>query len=134
MKLNKLMGKIGKLQMEIMLEENQLSREVEKKRAERNESLKLVSAKKIDLKGLFEEYESMNVRKHNMQIFLGEEIGGQQRSDYVRKLERIMGCFVWASMKCEGRTGYEAREEELRICYAINELFIAWRYAKKDQG
>lgn len=134
MKLNKLMGKIGKLQMEVMLEENQLSREVEKKRAERNEILRLVAGKKIDLKALFEEYDSMKVRRHNMKIFLGEEIGGQQRSDYIRKLERIMGCFVWASMKCEGRTGYQERDEELRICYAINELFIAWKYAVRYQG
>ena len=129
MKLNKLMVELGKLQIEIMLKEHLSSWQSDKKIARRSEILKLVSGKKIDLKGLFEEYEGKHIRKHNMRIFLGEAIGGQQKRDYIRKLERIMGYFVWASTKYEGQTGYQAREEELRICYAINELCIAWKYA-----
>lgn len=134
MKLNKLMVELGKLQMEIMLEKHLSSREDDKKMARRNEILNLVVEKKLDTKWLFEEYSGMQVRKRNMRIFLGEDRGGQQKRDYVRKLEKMMGYFVFAITKYEGRTGYEAREEELRICYAINELFIAWRYAVKDQG
>lgn len=134
MKLNKLMVELGKLQMEIMLEKHLSSREADKKMARRNEILNLVEKKKLDTKWLFGEYSGMQVRKRNMRIFLGEDRGGQQKRDYIRKVEKMMGYFVFAITKYEGRTGYEAREEELRICYAINELFIAWRYAVKDQG
>ena len=134
MKLNKLMGELGKIQMEMMLEEHLSSREADKKMARRNEILKMVSGKKIDLKWLFEEYSGMQVRKHNMMILLGEDSGGQQKRDYIRKLERIMGYFVFASTKCEGQTGHQARNEQLQIYYAINELFIAWKYAYKNNG
>lgn len=134
MKLNKLMVELGKLQMEIMLEKHLSSREADKKMARRNEILNLVAKNKLDTTWLFEEYSGMQLRKRNMRIFLGEDRGGQQKRDYIRKVEKMMGYFVFAITKYEGRTGYEAREEELRICYAINELFIAWRYATKDQG